>query len=422
MSRGTLLGPVSTLSRWTGDDEFFLDFTQGDLVDDRLRLGRSSSATYVGPDGLLKISQPNTPRLHYDPVSLESRGLLLERASENYLPNFSHGGGTAWNTSHYPVVQTAETRSPDGSFNAYKLVKNAGTSLTSTGTVATVNKAAESGRWTFSVFAKGAEYDIVRVYMSGASVDTVRYSVDVDLLTGAVFNERVASFTNTSVAVARMRDGWFRIAIRATVDAHNSLTSRIYSLSSNPNVTQGDGVSGIYVYGPQLENLPAETSYIPTEDVPVSRASEGAEFPLSNLPDQFTFFADCRFLNDSPSNWTYSASLNSGNVNSFFALTISSSTGLDGIRAQEDGGPLRSVYGSNEIERFKHAASFNGTNIRYASRGKYHGATGSSIDLSKLSVMSLGTAGRGGTSSLIEIYSVGLFRGYVGSVRIAEMV
>ena len=48
---------------------------------------RASAATYFGSDGVLATATTNTPRIDYDPVTLQCRGLLLEPAATNSAIN-----------------------------------------------------------------------------------------------------------------------------------------------------------------------------------------------------------------------------------------------------------------------------------------------------------------------------------------------
>ena len=48
---------------------------------------RSSTATYIGSDGLVKYASANEGRLDYDQTTGESLGLLIEEARTNYMSN-----------------------------------------------------------------------------------------------------------------------------------------------------------------------------------------------------------------------------------------------------------------------------------------------------------------------------------------------
>lgn len=52
-----------------------------------LTFTRAGSATYFGPDGLMKTAAADQPRLDYDPATLQPRGLLIEESRTNLLLN-----------------------------------------------------------------------------------------------------------------------------------------------------------------------------------------------------------------------------------------------------------------------------------------------------------------------------------------------
>ncbi len=72
-----------------GGAALYLDFTATTTLDPRITFARSSTATFTGSNGLIQTAAINAPRFDYDPVTLASKGLLIEEQRTNLLLNTS---------------------------------------------------------------------------------------------------------------------------------------------------------------------------------------------------------------------------------------------------------------------------------------------------------------------------------------------
>jgi len=76
----------------------------------------------------------------------------------------------------------------------------------------------------------------------------------------------------TNVSMVNVGDGWYRCSISGYITGATQLQPNINLINSaNTTSYSGDGVSGVYLWGGQLEVGPVATTYIPTTTVPVSR-------------------------------------------------------------------------------------------------------------------------------------------------------
>lgn len=100
------------VSRWsvatTGVPVLSLDFLTSNTLDPRVTFTRSTTATFVGSDGLIQTAAINAPRFDYNPVTLAPNGLLIEEQRVNLFLN-SLINGTSLSTQSVTVTAVAHT-------------------------------------------------------------------------------------------------------------------------------------------------------------------------------------------------------------------------------------------------------------------------------------------------------------------------
>jgi len=258
-----------------------LNFLTGAPLDSRITFTRSTTATFVGSNGLLQSSAINAPRFDYNPVTLAPRGLLIEEQRVNLVLYSEQFDNAAWTKVNLAVTANATT-SPDGAVNADKLVGNTTAASHQCQQIA-VAVATLGTTYTFSVYLKAAEYGFAFIGLGGAAFVTVPY-ISVNLSTGAVATTNGSPVSSSAVPAG---NGWFRVTIAGTTDvAVNSVIPDIRTTAdgvwANRNAAQ-DGTSGIFAYGAQLEVGSFATSYIPTVASTVTRAADNATMTGTNF-------------------------------------------------------------------------------------------------------------------------------------------
>jgi hypothetical protein len=223
--------------------------------------------------------QPTTDRLNYPRIDYQDgRGkLLLELTRTNQLLYSNKFDESVWDKTNVGVTASAAI-SPDGTSNAWKLVPNTSVS----GQYILQNSSVTSGtRYVQTVFAKAGEYQWLQFAPSTGFASSY---VNFNLANGTIG-------TNTTGYIATikpLRDGWYRCALAhnatSTTTGGRIVIAPIQSDSQGrlPNWA-GDGTSGIYIYGAQLEsgghpsivvNIDYPTSYIPTTSATVTRPND----------------------------------------------------------------------------------------------------------------------------------------------------
>jgi Phage T7 tail fibre protein len=216
-----------------------LDFANTKQLDPRITFTRASTGTY------------------YD-------GKTVAKAEENLFTYSQAFDNAAWPKSGNSVTVTADaTTAPDGTSTADKMVEaaiTAGHRLECSAFTA-VNGAA----YTISVYAKASERGFLYIRTNLVTTDTV--GAWFNLSTGAV-GTTSAGFT---AAITSVGNGWYRCSVVCTA---NTTTSRYvaFGLSTADNEYSylGDGTSGIFLWGAQMEQRSTITAYTPTTTVTIS--------------------------------------------------------------------------------------------------------------------------------------------------------
>ena len=221
---------------------------------------RASGATRVNKEGLIEVVENDRPRIDY--TDSADGALLLEPSATNLVTYSEDFSNAYWSKSGSSVV--SGFLSPKGDLSAFKLVEdNAnGNHRVDTQGISITNGVSQ----TFSMFLKyDNSVEWIRVREFG--INAFAYFNIKDNTTGAT------NLVNNSEKIEDFGNGWKRVSF-----TYNSTTSganfRIY-LADGDNIDgyQGDGTSGVYIYGAQLEEGYA-TSYIPTSGSAVTRSAD----------------------------------------------------------------------------------------------------------------------------------------------------
>lgn len=230
------------------------------------------------------------PRFDYDPVTLAAKGLLIEEQRTNLLTYSEQFDNAAWIKINSTVTANAAT-SPDGTANAEKLVEN---TANAQHFVLQIPSATASTAYTFTVYLKAAERTRAALIDSGGSSATGVF----DLSSGAV-----VSTSNCTASVSSSGNGWYRCSITFTsAVGQTGVNARVFLVNTGTNTTYtGDGTSGIFVYGAQLEAGAFATSYIPTVASQVTRSADVATMTGTNYSSWYntaegTLFAEFTLL------------------------------------------------------------------------------------------------------------------------------
>lgn len=221
-----------------------------------------TASTYVDSDGLMKsLATSDVPRFTW---LGGKRRLVVEPASTNLMTYSQDANNAIWvktNCTVSPDVAIA----PDGTLTADKIISNLG----ATGFLAQSNPYS---------FTSGSPVTMSRFYRAD-EISSALFLVSNGAFGGTGANGTCEFYLSTLTVVASRADvrgsimpygnGWYRCAM--TIVPTATATANI---QWDRAIAAGDGVSGIYAWGAQLETLAYATSYIPTAAGTVARAAE----------------------------------------------------------------------------------------------------------------------------------------------------
>ena len=209
----------------------------------------AASAAYYGP------------RFDYDPVTLAAKGLLIEEARTNLVTYSAQFDDAAWSKFNATVTANATT-APDGTSAADTLVETATTNFHFI-----QNAYTTTGALSFSVFLKENTRRFGGIHIN----DGAARGCSIDLRTGTLGTP----YGGATASVVNYGNGWFRLTVTATAGAAGNVV--VYVSDSNALASYaGNGTSGIFIYGAQLEAGSFATSYIPTVASQVTRSADVA--------------------------------------------------------------------------------------------------------------------------------------------------
>jgi hypothetical protein len=268
-----------------------LDWTTG-VAQTGVDVTRAGVATFVGSNGLIQSATADTQRIDY---SIGTAGLLVEESRTNLI-TYSEDFSTGWQNVRSSVDSNVAI-APDGLQTADKIVEDTSTGSHYQNSVYAVSAVLP----TTSIFLKAAERTQAWVRVARDNgVGNASGSLVVDLSSGTII-------VGTGFIQPVGNSGWYRVWLTANTTATTNYAIRVGPVLDGNISYEGDGSSGIYAWGGQLEAAAFPTSYIPTELLPVTRNADVASMTGTNFSDWFNA-SEGTFAAESLTNDTLSTS------------------------------------------------------------------------------------------------------------------
>jgi hypothetical protein len=293
--------PASNSARgvtWTGDG------TSGVLAWGVQLEQRSSLTSYTATTtqfitryqpALLEANN-NEPRFDHDTITGESLGLLIEEQRTNLFTYSEQFDDAGWTKTRSSIISNM-TVAPDGTLTADKLIESsdAGEHFIAESLSVTAQP------YAISIYAKAGERSKFIV-----SVGDTMWSDSMlfDLIAGTA-----TTYTGTPLVgtITNVGNGWYRCSFSKSASSSGLAAFRFYIINNSGFISYtGDGYSGIYIWGAQLEAGAFPTSYIKTIASQVTRAADSASMTGTNFSswyrqDEGTFVIESRWFIVQPS-------------------------------------------------------------------------------------------------------------------------
>jgi len=301
---------------------------------------RATTATRVNASGFIEVVASGIPRLDYPlgggcpALLVEASGTNLALQSENFGTNWSSVALLSFGSGS--VLNTTGTLDPYGTNVADLIVPN--TTLNQHRLDQTTVSA--SGSYTFSVFLKAAGYNFVRLRIGSIGSN-------FNLVSGTI----TATDTGIVSAIQSYGNGWYRCIIsKASSVANEIIRINVGNSASVPDF-EGNGTSGIYVFGSQYELGTVATSYILTTTASATRNADVINLSgaVSGCIGQTegTIYAEVDLRALSVARTIFGVSLNS-NTADFANIQINSSNRIL-ARIRSGAGTLQDVTASSTV-------------------------------------------------------------------------
>ena len=234
----------------------------------------SNTSTVNGTDGIY-LWGTQIEEQSQATAFIKSDGIAAVRKSSTtnlitYSEDFSQSYWTKTGSS-----VTSGFISPDGTATAYSLIED-----TSTGVhlVKPPNSSFASNTYTLSVYAK---YNgrILQI----ASTSTGGHYANFDLLNGVIGN---IGGSTANVTMTEISNGWYRCSMTTTSNMNTSVINTVQSATSVYQESYtGNGTSGIYIFGAQVEQQTQVETYAKTTGLPVTidLFTENNSGPMTNM-------------------------------------------------------------------------------------------------------------------------------------------
>lgn len=223
--------------------------------------GTSAPITKYQPQ--LMFASPDQPRFDHDPITGESKGLLIEESRTNLIEYSDLSASTA---STGVTINRNTMIAPAGLIDAFKVSAAAALS------VEKYNLTTQGKTYTMSIYAKTAERSSFK-FLSNVSGSWQSVIFDLD----AISFSKESGFSDASII--DVGNGWRRCSATFTDSVSQSKVYRFIEF------TGGSSTDGMYFWGAQLEEGSFPTSYIKTSGAPsgTERSADNASITGENF-------------------------------------------------------------------------------------------------------------------------------------------
>jgi hypothetical protein len=350
-----------------------LDFAKTQNLDPRITFSRNSIATYIANDGLIKIANADQPRFEFDANTKQCKGLLIEEARTNLLTYSENFDNAAWGKVRTTIAANITT-APDGILTADMVVED--TTATNTHRLDSSAITVTNGvTYTFSIYVKAGSRYSFDLYIEDVGVSGAYFNLN----TGTISAPQSAGFTDVSstALITSIGNGWYRCSVIRVSAGTSSFPALRISNGTSTTYT-GDGISGLYIWGAQLESGSFSTSYIPTTAAASTRAADLASMTGTNFSSWYnqtegTVLIDYRNPNLQNPSFPSAYYFSDGTFSNRFGHSSSNTARTNSFDLLSNGTVYTYLTKNNVAERSVAATAYKINDIAHAVDGEFIG-------------------------------------------------
>lgn len=254
--------------------------TEGGAFTDVIDFSRSSEATFCGAGGLLARVGADVPRLTHDPVTGESKGLMIESFNKNHILHSENLTENTWTKARVTATRDTSTMCPDGTLTATLISLTAETGA---------HYVAQSGSLTAdyyyvkSIFLKYGGMQFARVQTATQSWAEGSNGVTVDLI-----NKTITELTGDAdkVFITEWANDWIQVSVVNQMGSVDNLAGLLVgpALTGTGSVIfEGTEQPAFYAWGGEIKLGSTPSSYIRTYGSSASRQQDVAKVYLKRF-------------------------------------------------------------------------------------------------------------------------------------------
>ncbi len=316
------------------------------------------------------------------------KGVLIEGARTNLCLQSQTFDNASWEKTRSSVSADAAV-APDGTTTADKLVED--TTATATHQMSQNITVSLNATCASSVYAKAGE----RTWLRITEGNGVTASAFFNLSAGTVGT--VAGTGTPSAIITALANGWYRCTLVFTASGTTPNSHFQLATGDNGNSYTGDGASGLYIWGAQLEAAAFPSSYIPTTTASATRAADVLTVPVSGIAYPVSLFCEWQWITSTAgSRFTVGVNVNGSDTNRSYLRIASNDT----VRAIMSTGGVEQAAVSPGVTSltgvvYKQAGRFAANDVNCAINGTVGSADTSATDPTAPTIIRFGSTDSG---------------------------
>lgn len=216
----------------------------------RCRLEYDDAGTWTDASGVLAPGAGESVVSRFAPIS-DTDWRAKFYAKQNLLIRTEQFDNAAWTKTRATITANAIT-APDGAVTGDKFVESAdsGTHAIEQALTMTANE-----DHVYSVYANASDRSHINVFIFNAT-DGVYGNVTFNVSSGTIHS------TSAGVgSIEDAEDGWYRCSVKVTPTVGAGNTAFLFLHDGTSTSYAGDGSSGLYIWGAQIEEAPSVGPY-----------------------------------------------------------------------------------------------------------------------------------------------------------------